>query len=293
MDRSPMATTVLATTRRQQGWRKALILLVALALALLLPGRAWASEHVEVAEAGGLSATFEYEQQIGEYNFQTDSNLTLAISRSGSVVYSAPIASRWCVEVKCVPAYEGPDLHIATLEQGQSPVVVLDLYTGGAHCCYISQVFSGPGANGVTTAEYEFGDPRGRLKPLGPEGTDVFVSADDRFAYAFTDYGDSGKPLQIWALEAGTFRTVTRNYPALIAADAAEQWHYFKARRKNDVGFFAAWAADEEMLRHGALVSRTLARELRASRLRCELFGVSGKRFAHDLSVDLRRWGYT
>jgi hypothetical protein len=261
----------------------------------LPPGQASALEHVEVAEGGDLVATFEYEDTTNEYGGETESALTLAISRAGSIVYSAPVTSEHCVE-SCASAYEAPDVHVATLEPGHPPVVVLEVTTDGAHCCYISQVFSGPGTSGITMLEHEFGDPRGRLDPIGQEGSDVFVSADDRFAYAFTDYADSGLPLQIWALQDGVFSAVTRSYPSLIAADAAKQWAYFKADRNNNVGFFAAWAADEDLLGQGALVSRRLNTELGRGRLRVspvlQHVDPGGKRFARNLRADLRRWGY-
>lgn len=268
---------------------------VAAMVLALLPAKALALEHIEVAEDGGLVATFEYEDTTTEYGGEKESALTLTISKAGSVVYSAPVTSEHCVE-SCAAAYEAPDVHVATLQPGQPPVVVLEVTTNGAHCCYISQVFSGPDASGITMLEHEFGDPRGRLEPLGQEGSDVFVSADDRFAYTFTDYADSGLPLEVWALQDGVFRTVTRSYPWLIAADAAKQWGYFKADRNNDVGFFAAWAADEDLLGRSALVRRRLTTELRRGRLRVspvlQHVDFGGKRFARHLRADLRRWGY-
>jgi hypothetical protein len=87
-----------------------------------------------------------------------------------------------------------------------------------------------------------------------------------------------------------------RSYPSLIAADAAKQWVYFKADRNNNVGFFAAWAADEDLLGQGALVSRRLNTELGRGRLRVspvlQHVDPGGKRFARNLRADLRRWGY-
>ena len=266
-------------------------------LLLVLPlSAAEASTHVEVAELGSVSATFTYEVSHNQYGGEQASHPTLTISRSGSVVYSSPVTSQWC-EMECGPAYGGPDVHLATVEPGHEPDVVLDVYSGGAHCCWIEQVFSGPGPNGVTAVEHNFGNGRERLRPLGPEGQDVFVSVDNRFAYAFTDYADSGLPVQVWALSGAVFVNVTRQYPSLISVDADRQWRYFKGDGHNDVGFFAAWAADEELLGRGALVSRRLSTELRHHRLRVppelERIGYQeGKRFARSLRTDLRRWGY-
>lgn len=258
---------------------------------------AWASTHVEVAELGSISATFTYQEAPNSFGGESTSGLMLSISRSGTVVYSAPVRSRWCEEVEpgqgCQPAYEVPDVHVATLEPGQEPEVVLDIFTGGAHCCAVEQVFSGPGPNGEMIVEHNFGNGFTHVKPLGPEGRSVFVSVDNRFAYVFTDYADSGLPLQLWALIGGAFTDVTRSYPSLIAADARKQWGYFiHAHKNNNVGFFASWAADEDLLGHKALVNHRLARELRAGRLRVLSGPDHGGRFAHDLKADLRRWGY-
>ena len=280
-------------------------LAVACGLLLALPLTARASAHVEVAELGNISATFTYRESRNKYGIEQASGLKVTISRSGTIVYSAMVSSPMCgtecaptsqlCGSECAPAFGGSDIHVAILEPGGEPDVVLDLYTGGAHCCFVEQVFQGPGANGVTMAEHDFGNGRGQLEALGPAGRSVLVSVDNRFAYAFTDYADSGLPAQVWAFSGGAFTDVTREYPALISTDAARQWRYFKQRKENDVGFFAAWAADEEMLGHGSLVKHTLARELRTGRLRAARppVGVKGKRFARELTADLKRWGYT
>jgi hypothetical protein len=273
--------------------RKVVLALVSACVLLLAlpisPARAFA--HVEVAELSGVSATFTYQLAPNQYGGESASGLTLAISRSGSVVYSAPISSKWC-EMECRPPFVGPDVHIATLEPGQGPQVVLDLFTGGAHCCFVEQIFSGPGPNGVTVAEHNFRNAPVHLEPLGSAGESVLVSADNRFAYAFTNFADSGLPVQVWTLRDGVFSDVTRDYPSLIATDAVKHWRYFKARRNDDVGFFAAWAADEELLGRETLVNRTLAHELHARGLRAFFGPEHGRRFARDLKTDLRRWGY-
>ena len=285
--------------RDRRGTLAARSLALAYGLLAALPlSAAGASTHVEVAELGSVSATFTYQESRNQYGGEKTSHPALTISRAGSIVYSSPVTSPWCEIEECSPAYGGPDVHLATLEPGHEPDVVLDLYTGGAHCCYIAQVFSGPGANGVTMAERDFGNGRARLEPLGPEGQDVFVSVDNRFAYAFTDYADSGLPVQVWALSGAVFIDVTRQYPSLISADAAREWRYYKGDSHNDVGFFAAWAADEELLGRGALVSQRLNAELKRGRLRVsavlERLGYAGgKRFARSLRSHLRRWGYT
>lgn len=170
--------------------------------------------------------------------------------------------------------------------------MLLDLYTGGAHCCSVLQIFSFDPATGTyVMTEHDFGDPGYRIKDLGGDGQLEFVTADDSFAYAFTDYAASGLPIQILTFAGGHFTDVTRQYPKLIAKDAARFLKDFKHDLRDGVGLIAAWAADEDSLGHTSLVSRTLNRELRAGHLRA-LAGVGGKKFLRELNKLLRKDGY-
>lgn len=276
-----------------RGGRNKIIIAACLLVLALSAAPAQAIAHVEVAELGSLSATFSYQQRPNGYGGESTSGLRLAISRSGAVVYSAPVSSPSCPEEGCGPAYYSPDVHIALVEAGQEPKVVLDLFTGGAHCCNVEQVFSGPGPNGVTMIERDFGSIRPRQQPLGPGAQVVFISADDRFEGVFTDDADSAQPVQVWALGGGVFRDVTRHYPSLIAADAGQKWRSFKrARRNNNVGDFAGWAADEYLLGRSPLVNRRLEHLVRVGGLAAAGGSERGRRFARDLKSDLRQWGY-
>ena len=101
-----------------------------------------------------------------------------------------------------------------------SPQVVLELYSGGANCCFIDQIFSyDPGTMAYVKTEHDFADAGATIKRLN--GQYRFVSADGAFKYAFTDGADSGEPLQIWQFTAGGFVDVTRHYPGMIRKDAA------------------------------------------------------------------------
>src|SRR5205807_2651225 len=102
------------------------------------------------------------------------------------------------------------------------------------------------------------------------DGKLEFASADDRFAYAFAAYSFSGLPIQIWCFAGHRFVDVTRMFPTQIAADAKSHLSLYRraARRGLGLGEIAAWAADEDLLGHSALVRRTLSAQLRMGRLR-------------------------
>ena len=92
--------------------------------------------------------------------------------------------------------------------------MVLDLYSGGAHCCTVVQIFSfEPGTMTYVQTERVFGDPDARIVDLSHDGRFEFLTADDSFAYRFTDYAASGLPIEILTFAGGHFTDVTRAYP--------------------------------------------------------------------------------
>ena len=128
---------------------------------------------------------------------------------------------------------------------------IVDLYTGGAHCCWFTLFLRWDGRTYRST-QHLWGDPSYDLTDLDHDGRPELVSADDRFAYAFTSYAASALPIQIWRYDRGTLTDVTPSYPALVRKDAASLWtDYLQTRNQNGAderGLLAAWLADEYRL---------------------------------------------
>ena len=151
-------------------------------------------------------------------------------------------------------------LYFRDLDNDGSPELVLRLFSGGAHCCTVMFVYDFAGAR-VDKTVFNVGDPVPTL--LVRNGHVIFRSADDAFAYAFTDYADSGLPIEIWQYTHGRFVDVTRDYPAMVRADAASWWRYYlkAAGTRSDVrGILAAWAADQALLGHATSAKQTMLR---------------------------------
>jgi hypothetical protein len=267
-------------------------LIIALLAALACAGAAAtgalaAALHTQTAGAGGVRATFSYRGAI-----PTVSAAHLTIVKGGQTLYDAPVTSQQC-GVQCGPAQFGrgaSSLGIVPLLPG-SPQVILDLYSGGANCCFIDQIFSyDPGTMTYVKTEHAFGSSGATLKRL--RGQWRFLSADPGFKYAFTDGADSGEPIQIWRFAPQRFVDVTPAYPGLIRADAARWLRLFGHNLANGVGLIAAWAADEELLGHDALVQSTLKTELTRGDLRAGPAGSGGAKFVRALNRVLRQLGY-
>ncbi|HEX5270211.1 MAG TPA: hypothetical protein VFW33_06990, partial [Gemmataceae bacterium] len=275
------------------GMRRVLTIALVLAASALLAPAALAT--TQTATAGSVTATFTFAGKFPSYK-----GLHLTIARSGAVVYDQPVTSRACGSI-CAPAATGKasSVHIIDLDDIGQPNVVLDLYTGGAHCCSVEQVFTfDPGTMTYAMTEHNFGDPGTRIEDLKHDGHFEFVTADDRFAYAFTDFAASGLPLQILTFSGGRFQDVTKTYPALIRKDAATWLRAFKGMAgdhySDSVGVIAAWAADEYRLGKTAAANRYLHQQAKAGHLKSAL-GASepqGQRFVTALQRFLRRHGY-
>jgi hypothetical protein len=273
--------------------RRTLIPLAVL-VALVLPSTAMAT--TQVALGGGVVARLSYQGRLPRLT-----NLSLSIKRNGKQLYHRPVTSKYCADscqVGLVPSQK-PVQVVNFGDTGGAPDVLLSLYTGGAHCCSVAQVFSyDPGTQTYSMVEHNFGDPGYRLERLSSAGGREFVTADDSFAYTFTDFAASGLPVQVLQLQGRSFDNVTTQFPGLIGADA-KQW--ITAYRKmasehysDSVGVIAAWAADEYMLGHVARAKAFLVAQAKAGHLNSALSPQEGggMKFVTHLEAFLAKRGY-
>ena len=178
---------------------------------------------------------------------------------------------------------------------GPPAEAVVDLYTGGAHCCFESLIVLGDGAQSGRLLFHDWGDPGYRGQRSA--GTYDFVSADDRFAYAFTSFAGSGLPTQVWAINpVGHFVDVTSTRLDLVRADAKQYWHaYVSQRGKRDVdlrGVVAAWCADEYRLGLAKACNAELASALPKGYLNGPTGWPANAAFVSSLKKSLAKWGY-
>jgi hypothetical protein len=256
-----------------------------LVLWLALAGAAGAA--TQTAGFGGVRATLSYSGGIGP----TIRNLRLRILQGGAVWYDKAITSRYCLGGLhgCSPASPRA-LHVAYLEGNGAIEVVVDLFSGGADCCNIEQVFTPSSALGDTyfVTQRNFGPAGAKLEDLSRNGDRELVSGDAAFYCQFTACYASGLPIQIFGWGSLNFTNITRRYPAAIARDAARWWAAYRRHQtggpSGGEGVLAAWAADEELLGNASRVATTLASQVEA--------GHTTSGFVTALHAFLRRHGY-
>jgi hypothetical protein len=226
----------------------------------------------------------------------------LTISRNGETLFSGPARPklRTCESFGCSPTVGfGKPLTVRDLDGDSEPEVVFNAYSGGAHCCFVAQVWRYTGG-AYAPRSRDFGNVSYRLADLGHDGRVEWLSADNDFAYAFTDFATSRFPVQILRFRRARFVDVTDRFPGRIRRDGRRHWREYKRFLHSDYkgtqyGPAAAWAADRYRLgkRHQAL--RILRREARRGHLESPNWFAHpwhGRKFVRRLDRFLRRRGY-
>ena len=124
------------------------------------------------------------------------------------------------------------------------PVVILQGYSGGAHCCMTFQMaIRHAGQVKLVTLPMKDGEPDRRFpSDVDGDGTADFLRADDSFLYAFSSYAGSWSVPQVWNLRDGEMVDVSREarFAGVYRAFAART---AKACRKGGNGACASHAA--------------------------------------------------
>ena len=277
--------------------RSALLAGASLALALLTPGVASATDGGSAtASAGAVQATLTW--AAAEFG---NKDPHLVVTRAGApAVDGSPIAAGSpCTEEGCIFAASGKrdaPLQVVDLDADGEPEVLVDAYTGGAHCCAQTEILR---FNATTYAPFEtsWGNIGYDLEDLDGDGRPEFVTADDAFSYAFSSYAGSFHPplvLDYDVTAKGSFRDVTRRFPALTRKNARDALHTL-ARARHDhfetLGPVAAYVADLYLLGRGREVRPYLARARKRGDLR-DAGGRAPRSFDRKLLAFLHKQGY-
>jgi hypothetical protein len=267
--------------------RSALACLVTV-LAALAPA---AIADTQSAASGTVAATLSYDHAPESLTYE---NLLLTITRDGTQALSGDPSFGDCQSPYCAPGgfTDRGSVFVRDLDADGEPEVVVDLFTGGAHCCFVSRFYRWDGTTYVSS-DRNFGDPGYKLADLDADGVQELITADYRFGYAFSAFAYSLMPVRIYDLRAGSWSLVTKRFPQRIRSDAAAAWKVFrKAGRQGEPrGAIAAWAADELMLGRRVSATRTLRRLASHGRLPGD-FPHSQPKFVRNLLRFLARRGY-
>ncbi|MEB3355195.1 MAG: PPC domain-containing protein [Synechococcales bacterium] len=260
--------------RADWGW-------IGLGSLLLLGGGGLSSEAIaasRTAASGTVQA--EYTDERDEFCL---TNPHLRITRAGNVVFDQAITSDlgYCRQ-------ENERFEVRDLDGDDEPEVIIDFYSGGAHCCWFSQIYRYvPDQDTYVMTEHYWGNAGGSsFEDLDDDGVPEFFSYDDRFAYEFASYAGSAFPPQFWRFRQGEMVDVTRDYPDRVYDEAFRLWQtYERAQQQNSEvkGVLAAYLATKYLLDQG---------EDGWSRLEAQYRQGDRQQYFADLQLFLEETGY-
>lgn len=185
-------------------------------------------------------------------------------------------------------------LHVRDLDADGVPEVVVDLFSGGAHCCYSTVVFV-PKDGTYRARLASWGNAGYKLDDLDGNGTPELVTTDDRFSEEFTAYAASYRPPMAFALLGQKITDVTRSHTALVADDLEELDGLITDVRNDDGdlrGLIAARMADLALLGRAGEIEPYLDDAREQGYLNGDKPWPAGAKYQHALSKFLRKTGY-
>jgi hypothetical protein len=273
--------------------RRALVAGVLVALAL--PGAALADDAGSVTASGGaVQATLSWEK--ADYGVK---NPRLIVVRAGATLYDgSPVGDPDTCAVGCIFAGTGADAPLKVLDLGgdAEPEVLVDVFTGGAHCCVLSEILRFTGS-GYARLETDWGSSGYKLEDLDGDGRPELNGSDFAFEDAFTSHAASFEPPLVLAYDPAQksgFRDVTRRFPAVVRKNAKEALHVLRTARRQHaetLGIVAAYTADLYLLGRGREVRPYLHRARKRGDLRT-IAGRAPRSFDATLLKFLRKRGY-
>ena len=166
------------------------------------------------------------------------------------------------------------DLCLIRFAHERYPTVMIEGFTGGAHCCeepviYLHRSSPGGYVKVVDMTNSHFASPvrfdiNDGFVPKALNGQVVLLTQDDHFAYTFGCYACTPMPLRLDSVSAKGLTDVTSAHLGVIAAQAAQLWKAVMPAERGGTGgpfgVLAAWTADECVLGRGASAWATVLR---------------------------------
>jgi hypothetical protein len=259
------------------------------ALALLLAAPATAAADSQRASRGRVAAEITW---VAASDQAPAHGLRVTIARAGKQLVDDHVGDAPAIYPRHRKA-----VRVIDLDGDGEPEVLVDAYSGGAHCCERTRVYRFHRRAYAFTV-HQWGNQVYELHDLDGDGRPELVSADDTFSYAFAAFAFSRWPIRIFDDRGGRLVERTRRFPGAVRRDMLAQRHAYRvARRHHDVvgPALGAFAADLHHLGRHREARRVVRLALRRGELRRRHkfdLGPFGRAYVRRLDHILRSGGY-
>lgn len=189
--------------------------------------------------ANGVRVAVSY--QPAELSVETESNnLQYQIYYGGTLQVEAATST-----------YNDGTVKLQDLNSDNTPEVIVESYTGGAHCCTAFHIYTWQGDQFIPTQTTLLDGRGGIFEDLDGDGNAEFITSDNSFLYAFSSYAGSFPPSLILSLQDGEFVDVTQQFPSHLRATAWQMYQAVQraAQEEYDLnGFLAGYVAQKILL---------------------------------------------
>ncbi len=241
--------------------------------------------------ADGVTATVAYVRKGSPATGATYSQLRLTVRAAGRTTLR-----RLALKGAGATAYlTRPQLTVQDVTGDGIADVIVDVFTGGAHCCSVSTIVRSTPKSWGSPLVHDWADHSYELKDLGGSTTPEFVTDDPRFTGTYAAYAVSASPIRIYSMEGGQLKVVTPQFPDWIRQDIKQweqRWQEIGKEKDADIvamggrAAVAAWVADLVLLQQFDAAKAVLA----AAQARGDFKDFPG--FGGQLGHDLKAWGY-
>jgi len=248
------------------------------------------------ATGGAVRATLSWQEaELGV------ADPRLLVERAGATALSgSPFpAGSACAEGGCSLLPSGrrdSALQALDLDADGEPEVLVDAFTGGAHCCAQTVVWRRGADGSYAPRVLEWGNGGYAVRRLDSDARPELVTQDDRFSAAFTAYAASYAPVRVVRFDAARrsgLVSVTRRFPALVRRDLRSIQRKIRSeRRRRDAelrGLVAAEVADRYLLGQARSAVGALDAHIRRGDVGPR---EQARSFRRQLLRFLRRYGY-
>src|ERR1044072_8445823 len=189
---------------------------------------AHASVVTERDAQGGIRAELSYDRKGDEFS-RTYSDFALRSYEDDVLVFERDLTS-CCRGYQPVRGGRKSSVTVRNLDGGK-PEVLVDFYTGGAYCCWLTSVYR-PRGETYAHSQKNWGPKRQRLTNLGG-GPPEFLSHDDRFLEPYgCNFCFHSLP-HVWRFDDGQFRDVTRSHKSEVRPLSRKlRRKYFRASKR-------------------------------------------------------------